>query len=78
MTKERALAIIAVLAVIVVSPAHSSAQTGSGQVVDTKAAAKDANTPKDVDVEADQMEVLDKEQRAIFRGNVVATRGGTT
>ncbi|MFL5259521.1 MAG: LptA/OstA family protein [Hyphomicrobiales bacterium] len=78
MTKERPLRIIAVLALIALSPAQPMAQTGSGQVVDTKAASKDANRPKDVDVEADQMEVLDKEQRAIFRGNVVATRGGTT
>jgi lipopolysaccharide export system protein LptA len=78
MIKERALATIGLLALVALFPTQPMAQTGSGQVVDTKAAATDAKTPKDVDVEADQMEVLDKEQRAIFRGNVVATRGGTT
>ena len=31
-----------------------------------------------LDVEANQMEVLDKESKAIFRGNVVAKRGNTT
>jgi len=50
----------------------------AAQVVDTTAAAQDTKTPKDVDVEADQMEVLDKESKAIFKGNVVAKRGNTT
>ena len=48
------------------------------QSVDTAVAAQESKTPKDVDIEADQMEVLDKESRAIFKGHVVATRGSTT
>ena len=48
------------------------------QSVDTAVAAQESQTPKDVDIEADQMEVLDKESRAIFRGHVIATRGSTT
>ncbi len=50
----------------------------AAQVVDTTAAAQEAKTPKEVDVESDQMEVLDKENKAIFTGHVVAKRGGTT
>jgi lipopolysaccharide export system protein LptA len=56
----------------------AAAPFSRAQTVDTTAAAQDAKTPKDVNVEADQMEVLDKEHRAIFKGHVVATRGTTT
>ncbi|CAN5247609.1 LptA/OstA family protein [soil metagenome] len=47
----------------------------SAQVVDTTAASQESKTPKDVDIEADQMEVLDDQNRAIFTGNVNAKRG---
>jgi lipopolysaccharide export system protein LptA len=56
----------------------AAAPAAVAQTVDTTEAAKDAEAPKDVDVEADQMEVLDKESKAIFKGHVVATRGNTT
>jgi lipopolysaccharide export system protein LptA len=68
-----AFAIIAILSMPAVAVPVATAQT-----VDTKAVSQDAKTPKDVDVEADQMEVLDKEQRAVFKGHVIATRGTTT
>jgi lipopolysaccharide export system protein LptA len=72
MSMKKASSIAAVLALLAGAPAVPA------QTVDTKAAAAEAKTPQDVDVEADQMEVLDKEKRAIFKGNVVAKRGGTT
>jgi len=76
MIKLPGLMAMAALGFLAAYPLETSAQTTTGPV-DTKAASKDANTPKDVDVESDEMEVFDKEQRAIFRGNVVAVRGGT-
>jgi lipopolysaccharide export system protein LptA len=56
----------------------AAAPAATVQTVDTTVVAQDAKTPKDVDVEADQMEILDKESRAIFKGNVVAKRNTTT
>ena len=47
------------------------------QTVDAKLSGLTDST-QDVDVEADSMEVLDAEKKAIFTGNVNATRGGTT
>ena len=44
--------------------------------VDTSEIAQSARQPGEVNIEADRMEVLDKEKRAIFIGNVDATRGG--
>src|SRR4051812_49030847 len=55
------------------SPAPASAQT-----VDTKDAKKEADQPKDVDIEADQMQILDEQKKAIFKGNVVGKRGNVT
>ena len=34
-----------------------------------------AKPPPPVNIEADQMEILDAEKKAMFRGNVDATRG---
>jgi lipopolysaccharide export system protein LptA len=48
------------------------------QTVDTKDVAADAKGPKDVDIEANQMEVLDAEKKAIFTGKVVGKRGAVT
>ena len=72
MTMRMVLPAAALIVLLAAAPA------GVAQTVDTTAAAKDANAPKDVDVEADQMEVLDKESKAIFKGNVIAKRGNTT
>lgn len=48
------------------------------QTVDTKEAVAESQDMKDVDIEADQMEVLDEQKKAIFRGNVVGKRGNVT
>lgn len=48
-----------------------SAQTA----VDTSEIAQSARQPGEVNIEADRMEVLDSEKRAIFIGNVDAKRG---
>jgi lipopolysaccharide export system protein LptA len=57
---------------LLAAPAHSA------QTVDTTAAAQESKTPRNVDIEADQMEVLDDQNRAIFTGNVNAKRGSVT
>ncbi len=44
------------------------------QTVDTKAAASGQQS-KEVDIEADRMEILDAEDQAVFTGNVDAKRG---
>jgi lipopolysaccharide export system protein LptA len=74
MIMRAVLPAIGVLAVLAANlPAAATAQT-----VDTTAVSQEAKTPKDVDVEADQMEVFDKESKAIFKGNVIAKRSTTT
>ena len=45
------------------------------QTVDTKALSSETKGQKDVDVEADQMQVLEDQQNVIFTGNVDARRG---
>ncbi|MCX7351551.1 MAG: hypothetical protein NTZ54_19235, partial [Alphaproteobacteria bacterium] len=44
---------------------------------DSKAATKDTVKPTPVDIVSNEMEILDKEKKAIFRGAVDATRGTT-
>lgn len=48
------------------------------QTVDAAAIANVTDATKDVNVEADSMEVLDAQKKAIFTGHVNATRSGTT
>lgn len=50
--------------------------SGSGQALaqSTTAPAIDTKSPKAVDIEANEMEIIDKDTRAIFRGNVNAKR----
>jgi lipopolysaccharide export system protein LptA len=43
--------------------------------IDTSEIAQSARQPDEVNIEADRMEVLDQENRAIFIGNVDAKRG---
>jgi lipopolysaccharide export system protein LptA len=50
----------------------------SAQAVDTAAAATEAKTPRDVDIEADRMEVFDDQKKAVFTGNVHGKRGSVT
>lgn len=55
-----------------------SAMPGTAQTVDTAESAKGAKTPKNVDIEADTMEILDEQKKAIFKGNVNAKRADVT
>jgi lipopolysaccharide export system protein LptA len=48
------------------------------QTVDTSEVAAETKGPKDVDIEANEMEVLDAEKKAIFTGKVVGKRGTVT
>jgi lipopolysaccharide export system protein LptA len=73
MNRRASLALVTVLAGLAFSPLPASAQT-----VDTADASKDAKTPRNVDIEADTMEILDEQKKAIFTGNVNAKRGNVT
>lgn len=64
------------LAVQLVLGMRADAAAGTSfQTVDATAASKESRTPQNVDIEADTMEILDKEKKAIFKGNVKAVRG---
>lgn len=71
MSLRASLAVLSVLAGLALVQAPAMAQA-----VDTKNA--EAKTPKNVDIEADQMEILDQQKKAIFKGNVKAVRGKVT
>lgn len=64
------LAVLSVLAGLALGGLPAGAQT-----VDTSAAAQESKTPSNVDIEADTMEILDEQKKAIFKGNVKAVRG---
>lgn len=44
----------------------------------TQPAAKQTKAEKDVDIESDSMEILEKEKKAVFKGKVKLVRGDTT
>lgn len=67
------LAVLSVLAGLALSGLPATAQT-----VDAAAASKEAKTPRNVDIEADTMEILDQQKKAIFKGKVKAVRGKVT
>jgi lipopolysaccharide export system protein LptA len=72
MDLRRILACLAVaMAPIMISPAKA-------QAVDTTAAAAESKSLKDVNVEADRLEILDDKKQAIFTGNVNGKRGDVT
>lgn len=71
MMLRASLAVLSVLAGLAIAQFPATAQT-----VDTKDA--EAKTPRNVDIEADQMEILDQQKKAIFKGNVKAVRGKVT
>ncbi|MGE0239043.1 MAG: LptA/OstA family protein [Parvibaculaceae bacterium] len=73
MKRRASLAIMSVLAGLAFSPLPALAQT-----VDAAEASKDSKTPRNVDIEADSMEILDEQKKAIFKGNVNAKRGNVT
>jgi lipopolysaccharide export system protein LptA len=58
--------------------ADTTASTAASKPADTKAKdAKPAAAPTPVDIVSNEMEILDKEKKAIFRGAVDATKGTT-
>jgi lipopolysaccharide export system protein LptA len=71
MILRASLAVLSVLAGLALIQFPATAQT-----VDTKEA--EATTPKNVDIESDQMEILDEQKKAIFKGKVKAVRGKVT
>jgi lipopolysaccharide export system protein LptA len=73
MNRRASLALMSVLAGLALSGLPAAAQT-----VDTAETAKGAKTPKNVDIEADTMEILDEQKKAIFKGNVNAVRADVT
>jgi lipopolysaccharide export system protein LptA len=73
MNRRASLALMSVLAGLALSPMPAVAQT-----VDTAEASKSAKTPKNVDIEADTMEILDEQKKAVFKGNVNAKRDDVT
>jgi lipopolysaccharide export system protein LptA len=64
-----------VLAAIIAGLVQQGSSPAAAQSVDATALSKAANEPKEVKIEADRMEVLDDQKRAIFIGNVDAVRG---
>lgn len=55
-----------------------SAVPAAAQTVDATALSQSSKQPKPVDIEADQMEILDQDKRAVFTGNVDAVRDDVT
>jgi lipopolysaccharide export system protein LptA len=68
---KRALIILAMVSAAVLSPAPA-------QTVDTTAAVTESKTPRDVDIEADSMQVFDDQKKVIFSGHVRGKRGTVT
>jgi lipopolysaccharide export system protein LptA len=58
--------------------ALAEARDALSQAVDAAPIAEATRQGQDVGIEADSMEVLDKQRKAIFTGNVNAARGGVT
>jgi lipopolysaccharide export system protein LptA len=52
--------------------------TAGAVLAQTAKTAPAAKAPVPVNIEADQMEILDAQKKAVFRGNVVAVRGDVT
>ena len=67
------LAAFAVLAGLALGGLPAPAQT-----VDATAATQESKTPRNVDIEADTMEILDEQKKAVFKGKVKAVRGKVT
>jgi lipopolysaccharide export system protein LptA len=73
MNRRASLALMSVLAGLALSHIAVAAQT-----VDTTESVKGAKTPQNVDIEADTMEILDEQKKAVFKGNVSAVRSDVT
>ncbi len=76
---RKAFWMAAAVLVCVASPAQRLTPPALAQTVNTDALSKASNSKdKKVDIEADRMEVLDKENKAIFTGKVDAKRADVT
>jgi lipopolysaccharide export system protein LptA len=71
----RSSSLIAVSAASLLLAALAATPLLAQTAVDTSEIAESARQPGEVNIEADRMEVLDQEKRAIFIGNVDAQRG---
>ena len=67
------LAAAAAIFLLAAAPLHAQTEQPAAKT-EAKAGAK---APVPVDVVADEMEILDAQKKAVFRGAVDATRGGT-
>jgi lipopolysaccharide export system protein LptA len=72
----KAFALVIPLALFLVAIAVP--RSALAQAVDAAPIAEATRQGQKVDIEADNMEVLDKQRKAIFTGNVNAARGGVT
>jgi lipopolysaccharide export system protein LptA len=57
-------------------PAHAAAGHAKGVHIKTNAASSDNHEP--INIQATKLDYFDKQQKLIYRGNVVAVRGDTT
>jgi lipopolysaccharide export system protein LptA len=64
-------AMMAVVAAAISSPGNVL----QAQTVDTQSLSSESTSQREVDIEADELQVLDDQQRAVFTGNVDAQRG---
>jgi len=71
-------ALAPVIALAVTLSALAETRNALAQAVDAAPIAEATRQGQKVDIEADNMEVLDKQGKAIFTGNVNAARGGVT
>jgi lipopolysaccharide export system protein LptA len=69
---------IPVISLALLLAALADARKALPQAVDAAPIAEATRQGQDVGIEADSMEVLDKQRKAIFTGNVNAARGGVT
>lgn len=74
MMRKLAIASAALLVLALGQHGHAQEATTAPKATATTG----TDTKKPVDIEADQMEIHDKEKKAIFRGNVVAKRTDVT
>jgi len=74
---SRLAAATTALLLLAAAPALAQTATAPAAPAQAKTAAKPAAAPTPVDIVSNEMEILDKEKQAIFRGAVDATKGTT-
>lgn len=67
----------AALFLLAAAPAIAQEAAAPATKAETKAGAKAKAAPTPVDIVSNEMEILDKEKKAVFRGAVDATKGTT-